>query len=264
MLLLSQFDERRDADLQAVGALASNGLTAVREILTRWSQEIDPPFRRVGNVWYLVSKEDAWAMLSRYVSKDDLGRFAKVAVDVLREVHPKFDLPPDQRWAASIHGKERQYSTTLLTGIADTIALLGALGGTVTMQGGVAPATVAERIVSDLFDSVAGDWRGGATLSHVLPLLAEGAPDTFLKVVDAQIANDEERVKTLFQDEGDAVFSSAAHTGLLWALEALAWSPEHLAYASRLLATLDRLDPGGRLMNRPRNSLRSIDRKSVV
>lgn len=258
MLLLGQFDESRDADLQVLSALAPGGLATMRETLLRWSQEVDPPVRRVGNIWYLVSKVDAWALLSRYVSSDDLKHFATVAKDVLGEVHPKFDLPPEERWAASIHGKERQYSSTLVTGGADTIALLGASGDSVTVQGGAPLSMVADRIVRDLFDAVAGDWRGWATLSRVLPLLAEGAPDAFLKAVETQIASDEEAVKTLFRDDGDVMFSSSSHTGVLWALEMTAWSPEHLAYSARMLATLDRLDPGGKTLNRPGNSLRSI------
>jgi hypothetical protein len=258
MLLLGQFDERRDADLQALSGLAPGGLTVIRESLLRWSQEVDPPVRRVGNIWYLVSKVDAWSLLSRYVSSDDLKHFATIAKDVLGEVHPKFDLPPEERWAASIHGKERQYSSTLVTGIADTIALLGASADAVTVQGGVQPSMVADRIVRDLFDGVAGDWRGWATLSRVLPLLAEGAPDAFLSAVETQIARDEEAVKKLFRDDGDVMFSSSSHTGVLWALEMTAWSPQHLAYSARMLATLDRLDPGGKILNRPGNSLRSV------
>lgn len=258
MLLLGQFDESKDADLQALSALLTADLNTTRRTLQRWSQEVDPPVRRVGNVWYLVSKEDAWDMLSGYVSPQDLTRFAEVAKNVLGEVHPKFDLPAEDRWVASIHGKERQYSGTIASGVADTIALLGALDSSVTLQGGVSPSSVANRIVRDLFDAIAGDWRGWATLSPVLPLLAEGAPDAFMQAVETQIASDPEAIKTLFGDAGDIMFSSSTHTGILWALETLAWSPDHLAHSARLLAALDRSDPGGHITNRPGNSLRSI------
>lgn len=54
------------------------------------------------------------------------------------------------------------------------------------------------------------------------------------------------------------MFSSSAHTGLLWALECLAWKPEYLNRVVPLLAKLARLDPGGRLTNRPGNSLTEI------
>ena len=48
------------------------------------------------------------------------------------------------------------------------------------------------------------------------------------------------------------------HTGLLWGLELLAWSPELLPRVSMILAKLSRIDPGGRLINRPINSLGAI------
>ena len=48
------------------------------------------------------------------------------------------------------------------------------------------------------------------------------------------------------------------HTGLLWGLETLAWSPQYLPRVALVLAKLARLDPGGRMVNRPINSLRKI------
>src|SRR5690606_22838751 len=66
----------------------------------------------------------------------------------------------------------------------------------------------------------------------------------------------------VFQDQSDGfdpVFnSSSAHTGLLWALETLSWSPDYLIPASLALAKLARIDTGGRLLNRPANSLREV------
>lgn len=258
MLLLGQFDEARDADLQALEALAPGALFTVRTVLQRWSREVDPPIRCVGGVWYLVSKEDAWTLLSRYVTKEDVQRFTTVAKQVLSEVHPKFDLPPDQRWVATLHGKERRYSHALVAGVADTVALLGSLGDSTASVGGFAPTSIAVEIVDGAFQALVGSWQGWATLSRVLPLLAEGAPDVFIRAVTEQVARDEATVKELFGDEGDVLFSSSPHTGLLWALETLAWSTDHLLASARVLATLDRLDPGGRIVNRPGNSLRAI------
>ena len=48
------------------------------------------------------------------------------------------------------------------------------------------------------------------------------------------------------------------HSGLLWALENLAWHPDYLSRVSLILATLARLDPGGQLANRPLSSLRDL------
>ena len=56
----------------------------------------------------------------------------------------------------------------------------------------------------------------------------------------------------------DPLFSSSPHPSLLWALELVAWSPDHFAQAVYLLARLAEVDPGGRLINRPHASLATI------
>ena len=47
-------------------------------------------------------------------------------------------------------------------------------------------------------------------------------------------------------------------TGLLWALEALAWDAEHLTRVVIILGELAARDPGGNWANRPANSLSTI------
>jgi hypothetical protein len=47
-------------------------------------------------------------------------------------------------------------------------------------------------------------------------------------------------------------------TYLLWALESLCWSPEHLPLAVRVLARLAEIDPGGRTTSRPRDTLQRV------
>ena len=116
----------------------------------------------------------------------------------------------------------------------------------------------AESIVSKLLGRANQDTRLWLSLSHVLPLLAEAAPDVFLEEVEDGLKGDTPRVMDLFVEAPDPLFGSANHSGLLWALESLAWSPDHLARAALVLATLAHMDPGGQWANRPAASLRGI------
>lgn len=61
----------------------------------------------------------------------------------------------------------------------------------------------------------------------------------------------------LFEEE-DPFGGGSAHTGVLWALEGLAWFPQYLGQVTVLLGTLARLDPGGRTANRPLATLRGV------
>src|SRR3546814_11085952 len=58
-------------------------------------------------------------------SSDLLHKFRELSVSVLKEPDPAFELPPEERYAASVHGKVSKYSDVLLGGIAEGLAMLG-------------------------------------------------------------------------------------------------------------------------------------------
>lgn len=90
--------------------------------------------------------------------------------------------------------------------------------------------------------------------------MAEAAPEEFLDAVPEGSAGEDPLLRTMFRDaEGTSLFfSSSPHTGLLWALETLCWSPDYILRAASTLARLAEIDPGGRLSNRPSASLRTV------
>ncbi|GJG88829.1 hypothetical protein tb265_40100 [Gemmatimonadetes bacterium T265] len=258
MLLLGGFDETIAGDREALAALAEEPDDVVVARLVRWAAEADPPVRRVGGVWYLVSKADAWEALHRFLTRDVLERFAAVALAILGAPDPAFELPPDQRWAAGLYGKKRQYSGLLARNVADTLALLGARGDIVRLGGGATAATTAARVVRDLFEAAGRDWTRWAAFAHVLPLLAEAAPDEVLAALEAGLTGDDAPVMDLFGHDTGHWSAGPLHTELLWALERMAWSPDLLGRAALVLAELARRDPGGKYANRPGASLRTI------
>jgi hypothetical protein len=94
-----------------------------------------------------------------------------------------------------------------------------------------------------------------------MPLLAEAAPDEFLEAVEAAVADPSASpFIDVFRQEGSAGGLSGWNyiTGVLWALETLAWHPDFLGRATILLGDLASIDPGGNWGNRPRNSLVDI------
>ncbi len=245
-------------DREVVGKLAGKPYGEFEDDLIRWANESDPPVRHVGDTWLVASKEDAWTLLAEVVTGDDLDDLEEAVLGVLGRIDPSFDMPEDQRWTAGVYGKTLPHSGLLREGLAETLALMGARSETAPFSTSQSGQERANAIVRKLLEQANEDWRLWASLSGVLPLLAEAAPGVFLEAVDKGSSGERPVLVELFSEPG--LLGSSPHTGLLWALENVAWEPEHLGYAARLLARLAALDPhpDSRFMSRPQRSLKEI------
>jgi hypothetical protein len=93
-----------------------------------------------------------------------------------------------------------------------------------------------------------------------LPTYAEAAPDEFLSIIQRDLKSTDPAVLGLLRAADVAVFAKPSRTGLLWALEGLAWNPETLPRAASILARLAQIEITDNLVNKPVNSLESIFR----
>ncbi len=118
------------------------------------------------------------------------------------------------------------------------------------------PQLWVDGIILDLLNNVSGAiW---ISVDHELPLISEASPTSFLQAASNSLSKEQPEIMDMFKEVDDFLHSSSNHTGLLWALEGLAWLPEYLRDASLILLKLSKLDPGGNLSNRPINSLSEI------
>lgn len=250
-----------EPDALAVGRVVDQPKSAIDRALQHWRKTDDPPFVRPGSEWHLASAEEAFLVLGDALTPGDLERWREVAVDVLLEKDPHVELAPEEQPLASLRGQTRLHSPTLRAGLARGVALLG-WGDVKEMSDGLTAGHHARRLVRQLLARANADMTGSTwrSLADELRPLAEAAPDAFLEAVHADLDRDEPLLRTMFQDRDQEswLFGSSPHTGLLWALELLCWSPELLLEATRALARLAAVDPGGRLSNRPLESLSSV------
>lgn len=257
LLLAGEWDTR-PADTAVIAELATIPYEQVLEVVTRWAGAKDPPVKHSGGLWALTVKRDAWKQLEGAVTEADLERFAAVAARVLTHVDPQYELDDAERWMAGALGRALPHSRELRRGVAETLAIMASWEET----NGHFRLPTFERSISTMAQQVfawAGtDWKSWASLSDVLPVLAEAVPVPFLEALERGTHGERPVLRELFRETGNPLFSTSPHTSVLWALERLAWSPEHLARSAHLLATLARIDPGGTSANRPMNSLRSV------
>jgi hypothetical protein len=255
----------RPADLHEVEGFVGKSRGELADLLDQVSS-VDPVFRKVGQQWTVTSPRETFDLLAPRIAARPtlLDDWLEFAYRVLSEADPVLDLPVNERPLAGMRDIRRKFSDVLRRGVARGAALLGALGDDFALDDGTTlselPSRLVERLLSEAnADQTARRWQ---ELRDALPLLAEAAPEAFLRAVDEDLARDEPVLRGLFADSGpeaDALFGShSPHTYLLWALETLCWSPEYLNDSVRALGRLAALDPGGRLSNRPAATLGTV------
>ncbi len=221
----------------------------------------DAPLWSIGAYRGVVSKIDLLYAIARAVTPDDLNRYFSMARMVLGEDDPALDLDQDQRWAASIHGKTREFSSAFREGISETLVLLSVHGADLFKSRlGVDAEIEVVRVVRELLPTPL-TTRILEANDRDLPTYAEAAPLEFLSILERDLKSNDPAVLGLLRPAATGVFGSGpSRTGLLWALEGLAWSPETMPRAAAILARLAGVEINDNWINKPTNSLESIFR----
>ena len=247
-------DNNNDCDKLA--QLANISYSEFETLLQHWRIENDRPIDLVGNVWQIISRQDVWSLLCQFINTSMLRRFEKTAKEVMLEIDPRFELPPDERWQANVRGKLMKHSNWLRHGLIEMMAILANYGDRDCRNIGV--HSIQDQVsywINQLLLEDMSTLRW-ASLAKELPLLAEAAPETFIEAIDIGLQGKDPPGMELFVEEG--IMGGCTHAGLLWALEGISWNLKYLTKVALILAKLDRLDPGGSYTNRPFNTLKAI------
>lgn len=255
-ILIGEWDERNESDKAAVAAIAGVSYEDFVRAITPYQNGPSPLVSHAGSVWKVYARSTAWKYLEPTLTARQLKAFIDAAGNVLLEDDPRFELASEERWMANVHGKCRNHSEHLRSGLVGGLVHSAVLGrdDSACYVGRRAQSWI-DGACSSIFEKRrdADFWR---RIRGELKQLAEASPDQFLSGLEADLSEMRPQVVNLFEDEG--THGGCLHSDLLWALEMLAWSQVYVGRAAMALAALAELDPGGRYSNRPGNSLAEI------
>lgn len=144
--------------------------------------------------------------------------------------------------------------------MGETLILLSEYGGRLFDQ---RLGASVESHVSDLVRKLLSplDMQRLLSFEDDLAALAEAAPQVFLEAIEDDLRGDEPAALQLMKPVDSGIFGSGcSRTGILWALECVAWSPEYLSRVVDILARLSRRTIDDNWTTTPRNTLLSIFR----
>ena len=255
-LLAGAWKPAMDADMEVLKKLGGKAnYEEIEAPLRRLTKLKDPPLDRVDDVWAMRSSVDAFVHLGHLIGGEHLARFADQAKAVFSRV---IEPPKAAEVFRPSSPRPDLHSRWLREGLMTTLLHMAALHEKAGFfVAGSSPQRFVDEIVRGL-PNLSSDHRLLESLRDHLPLLAEAAPIPFFEALERLLEGDAEKIKPIFSERDDLFAPASAHTGVLWALELLAWDESHLLRAAMCLAKLAAVDPGGKLANRPINSLRDV------
>ena len=259
MVLVGAWHTGSKADCEVLAALAGHDYAEVEKNVADLRHRNDCPVWCVGRYRGVVSKIDALFAVSPWMTEKDVVQFLRVAEYVLSESDPALELPEDQRWVAGFYGKVREHSSALRTGVCETLVMLSVHGNALFRKRlGVDVAAHVAALVKRLLTPFTSD----KLRSHEgdIPGYAESAPEEFLALLEADLERPKPVLQELLKPVGPGSFNHPARSGILWALERLAWNPQILMRVVFILARLSEREIDDNWTNKPINSLAAIFR----
>lgn len=259
LAFVGAWDSRNEADREILSYLFDESkYDSIEQAIAEISSIEDSPIWTVGHNRGVVSKVDALFVSVNQITEKNLKDFFAVAIHVLSEDDPALDLPEKYRFAAALFEKSRNHSSIIRNGICETLVLLSINSEFFQDRVGINIQIEINNLIRKLLHPL--NERTLLSQQNDLPRYAEAAPEEFLRILEDDLKTDLPQILTLLRPAKNSLFSSCPRTGLLWAMELLAWKPERLPRVVQILAKLSEQEIDDNWGNKPINSLKSIFR----
>ena len=255
LFLAGAWKQTNEHDQSALASLSGDAEYGTLEDRLRPFRNLDDPVLAIERrVWSARSQIDGLVQVADHVGHDARRRLQTVLGDVFSDDAIAGNEDPDKPYVPA----DLRHSDLLRNGLATSLLVLACLPelGVPDLD----PDEMQDFVRATVARLPALQQHEGfmSGLGSQLPYIAEAAPVPFLEALETQIKGNEDALKVHLRDRTHYFTPVGLHTNLLFGLETLAWLPEHFTRVVKILFTLAGHDPGGRLGNRPLNTLREI------
>ena len=238
-ILVGVWNSRNENDKEILKYITDNtDYNKIERIVTNLRAKEESPVWSLGYCQGVFSKIDAFFSLQNRFTQEDIDKFLLVAELVLSEEDPALELPKENQWAAQLYGKIRHHSDEIRKGICDSLVMLAVHGNELDCKNinyDLEPKI--NNIVFTILNPATGrfNWKSHR---NELPHFAEMAPDVFLNIIEDDLDYENPKIAELFEPSKSVIFGECYRSGILWALEKLAWDPHLLPRVVNVLARL--------------------------
>lgn len=197
-----------------------------------------------------------WGYLNSFITKSWLEKFGQLAPVIFADENPDIRKSLEGLNFKIYQQEEPGFSSSLKEGVLESLFYISQISDCPVNEQMNVKGFV-DQVIAEILNTKSLDhWR---SLDKYLPLIAEISPEIFFGRLNDMLEHNEEELKELLEVTGDHhIFPIQYHTGLLWALETLAWIPNDFVSSVNALFLLNELHSEGRTGNSPESSLLKI------
>jgi hypothetical protein len=205
-------------------------------------------------IYKLANVEEAWEILFKHITVEHMNTFRQLVKDLLLDVPPKFDLPIEEHFQASILNKRPKHSDTIKKGIIRTLIMISNLNGINNNFNVLSTKSWVDDLLVEVFKNITTE-KNWFAISEALSDIAEASPEVFLSLLEREVEKQDSQIWQLFEQTSDGFGARNYYTHVLWGLEKLLCLEDFVPRAVRVLAKLSEREINYPITNSPFETL---------
>lgn len=233
-LFVGAWEDKKDGDRALVSAVAGMPYENYISSIYPYTKGENAPLFCMDGSYACIATSDLWDVLWSEISQDVFSRFGEAIITAFSEIDPTYDLPKDRWFAASVFGKETQYSGQLKRSCIVSLIMLTDRENSNGASFNTHISETCKSWVKRIFDGVQSlnQWR---TICPHLAEFVEATPDVVLRRLEEASECQEGPFWELFEATDNPMFERSFYTHILWALEKAVWDKRYASRAINLL-----------------------------
>lgn len=236
--LLGSWSEKNENDINLVERVTGLAYDILRPTLHQLSISSEPYIFCQDGTWKIRGRSEILHLCEKCFSDQTVENVFSAAEIVLKQKSNRFDQDGEFSLLIPETG-EFQNSAALRRGLVNGLCIL--LSSNLDLT--VCSKHICEKCSYELIHNIFADcdWIRLASLSNILPLVAEINPKQFLAELETYTHKFSTELTRLFPPSGEnPLFSQNFIHGIIWSIEVLAWKEEYLVSCVRCLGEIAR------------------------
>ena len=236
LALMGSWSETNKNDIKLVEQVTGSAYDVLRPTLHQLSSNSQSYIICQNGTWKIHSRAEILRLCEKCFSDPTVKRVFSAAEEVLKQKNNRF-VQDDEFSPVIPEAGEFQNSTALRRGLINGLCILLNSNLDLAVCSRHICAEYSYQLIHNIFDDC--NWVGVASMSDILPLVAEINPRQYLDKLEAYVQRSGKELMHLFPQDGEnSMFGRNFIHGIIWSIEVLAWNEDYLVSCVRCLGEI--------------------------